>query len=68
MSKPEQPGLVLARKVGQRVFVTLEDGQHVIVEVIEARGRQARLRFTSGEGMRILREELLTDEEKANLK
>lgn len=48
-------GLVLSRRVGERVLV----GDLVTVEVLDIRGGQARLRFEAPKDMEIWREEVL---------
>jgi len=47
------------RKAGQKVFILLEDGRKIEIEVYEVRGRQARLRIDSPAGIKVLREELM---------
>ncbi len=46
--------LVLSRKVGERILI----GGNVVVEVLEARGRQVRLGITAPAEISIRREEL----------
>lgn len=56
----QQPGLVLTRKVGQVVRLTLEDGRHIDVELgrIEGNNQQARIRFTADRSIVIKRLEI----------
>lgn len=53
-------GLVLTRKVGQVVRLTLEDGRHIDVELgrIEGNNQQARIRFTADKSIEIKRLEI----------
>ncbi len=56
--------LVLARKVGERIFI----GDNIIIEVIEAQWGTARIAFTAPPEVKIFREELLIRKREAEEK
>jgi carbon storage regulator CsrA len=51
--------LVLGRKIGEKIFLTIGDEEHVIeVMLLECRGSMAKLGFVASENVKIEREEL----------
>jgi carbon storage regulator CsrA len=51
--------LVLARKTGETVIVTLPDGREMRVVVVDIDRNKIRLGFTAPDDVKIMREELV---------
>lgn len=54
-------GLVLQRKRGQRVVITLPDRREVVVELLDATGGSARMLFHGPRDIAIDREEVANE-------
>lgn len=56
--------LTLTRYEGQRIYLTPDNGQAIVVQVVEIHGSKVVLRFDAPRDVRIMREELLPAEER----
>ena len=57
--------LKLSRRIGETVVLELPTGQQIDVVVLEVKGSQARLAFDAPREVRIVREELLYEDQTA---
>ena len=57
MGAKSRRGLVLGRSRGQRIYILLEDGREISVEVMEARTNFTRLRVVAPDAIRVLRDD-----------
>ncbi|QDT41029.1 Carbon storage regulator [Gimesia alba] len=55
--------LVLTRKINERILI----GDNIVLEVVAIRGNRVRLGITTNTGVRIVREELLSLDERSEL-
>lgn len=55
--------LVLQRKEGQKVIVTLPGGQRIVVALVKIRGSRVSLGFEADDAVKILREEVEVEDE-----
>jgi len=59
--------LILSRKLGERVLITTASGEEIILELVDLKGRQAKLGFQSNRArVTIVRTELLPDDDPSN--
>ena len=55
--------LVLGRRVGERILLITPDGHTTVVTLIRAAGMVGRIGFEASDDVRIIREELATQEQ-----
>lgn len=55
--------LVLGRRIGERILLMTPGGETIVVTLIRAEGTKGRLGFEASDDVRIIREELATQEQ-----